>query len=283
MLSHMYSSWFDEWDPFSNFTMMTPFIASWFFMALINLWRFGSRESTLIPRVLRTLVSLTHVWAPVSAKHWTEPGRTFFQRSLRLRPTPECDSVSGLTLRYIRLGFLGEHGTDFPSDHSIWGMGGMVSESGWIIDIMEDVSSLVTNRSFTHSIWGNVVSAWPDCTWSVSMLNKVDISSDMEATPDSGGTSSIWVTLEELLQTACMWPVSYTFDTLLANEGSFPCVGAGCPVHGIGCHSQGTQILMRGMSWFEGGGCHVDPLAFHFVGEGSYVFWPVGMWICVPI
>ena len=55
--------------------------------------------------------------------------------------------------------------------------------------------------------WGNMVSAWPDCTWSVSMLNKVDISSDMEATPDSGGTSSIWVTLEELLQTACMWPV----------------------------------------------------------------------------
>ena len=54
----------------------------------------------------------------------------FFQQSLKLRPTSECDSVSGLTLRYIRLGFLGEHGTNFPSDHSIWGMGGMFSESG---------------------------------------------------------------------------------------------------------------------------------------------------------
>ena len=229
MLSHMYSSWFDEWDPFSNFTMMTPFTASWSFVALINLWRFGSRESTLIPKVLRTLVSLTHVWAPVSAKHWTEPERTFFQRSLRLRPTPECDSVSGLTLRYIRLGFLGEHRTNFPSDHSIWGMGGMVSESGWIIDIMEDVSSLVTNRSFTHSIWGNVVSAWPDCTWSVSMLNKVDISSDMEATPDSGGTSSIWVTLEELLQTACMWPVFLHFRHTVSQWGQFSLRGSRVP------------------------------------------------------
>ena len=246
-MSHMYSSWFHEWDPFSNFTMMTPFTASWFFVALINLWRVGSRESTLIPRVLRTLVSLTRQGPSVSQaldRAWTN----IFPTNFEVKAHIWMWFIEWLDIEVYPPGLLGWAWDEFSLRPFHMGYGRYVLRVR--VDNWYHGGCVLTGRSFTHSIWGNVVSAWPDCTSSVSMLNKVDISSDMEATPDSGGTSSIWVTLEELLQTACMWPVFLTSDTLLANEDSFPCVGAGCPIHGIGCHSQGTQILMRGMSWF---------------------------------